>query len=274
MTHTLTLNLAISTIGKEGIKRVFSLLPPPIPKVSYVISWQNHEGCVLPETVGERDDVTIIKTDSKGLSANRNNALNHCNGDIVLLSDDDIDYNQGAFNDIIEAFENDPEMDIALFKIDYNNRKQYPDKDLVLSFPYPKFYFPTTPEIAFRKSRIGNLQFWEGLGLNSLEMHSGEEELFIFSAIKRGLKVFFINKEIGKHPHPTSGEKITAEVLKGNGFIIGLTYPFTSVIRIILKAIRLCRNKKAPFIFSIKNLSAGWSKSFLKKISIPQNCRW
>ena len=90
----LTLDIAVVTHGPEGILRVEKMLLNPIDNVRYVISWQNHNNTPIPDKIIERKDVEVHRLGILGISNNRNNALEHSKGDIVLFSDDDLIYNK------------------------------------------------------------------------------------------------------------------------------------------------------------------------------------
>lgn len=270
----LSLNLAISTVGEFGIGRVARMILPPCPNVSYVVSWQSNDGIPLPSSLQKRNDVKVVRTNSKGVSANRNIALENCEADIVLICDDDMVYNKETFRKILSAFEKNPEIDMAIFKVAFPFPKVYPTVDMKLIFPYPKNFYPASVEIAFRSSKIGNLKFWEGMGLGTEEMTAGEDELFLFSAIKRGLNVWFINQLIGSHAQMPTGFKPTLSFLKSQGFLISLTYPFTALPRLSLKAYRVYKTTGLNFFKALGPLISGSVKAFNYRNLVPKRCRW
>lgn len=92
MDKKLTLQVAIPTHAPEGISRIERVLLPPREGVGYVVSWQDHRNARIPDAVAARDDVEVLRFDGRGLSANRNNALEHCRADIILIGDDDLVY--------------------------------------------------------------------------------------------------------------------------------------------------------------------------------------
>ena len=81
----LTLDVAISTYKRDGIRKVEKMLPPPQEGVKYVVSWQEHDDNPIPSELSSRADVEVYRLDKKGLSNNRNNAISHCKGDIILI---------------------------------------------------------------------------------------------------------------------------------------------------------------------------------------------
>lgn len=272
----MTLDVAISTYKPEGIRKVEKMLQSleRRPDVRYVVSWQEHENAPLPKALEERPDVAVHRLDAKGLSNNRNNAIEHSRSDIILIADDDLEYEPDFADKIIAAFEKDPGLDLATFKLQYFNPKTYPSESKELKIPLPKNYFVSSVEIAFRRESIGDLRFYPELGLGASTMHGGEEELFLASAIKRGLSCRFENSIIGRHPEPTTGDKVSEEILRGQGFIISLFYPLSFILRVPLKAYRQAKNKRGNFAGNFKNI---WQGSILAKKTlreIPQCYRW
>ena len=112
----MTLQLLICTIN-EGIRRVPSMLLPERDDVKYLVSWQK-TGTVsveLPEELTQRADVEVYTLDGRGLAVNRNNALRHATGDILLLADDDSSYKPEYFDIILRTFRRYVHADIICF---------------------------------------------------------------------------------------------------------------------------------------------------------------
>ena len=253
----LELDIAICTYGADGPSRVAMMLLPPEEGVRYVVSWQEHGDAVLPEILKDRKDVAVFRLDKKGLSNNRNNAIANCTGDIVLISDDDLEYYPEGIVRIRRAFEDDPGLDVATFRVGFPTPKPYPQDGAKLGVPLPKGYWVTSMEMAFRRDRIGNLRFDPMLGLGAPEMCCGEEELFMVSAIRRGLTARHIGVEICRHPAVTTGGRVSEGILMGQGCVTRVIYPYSGWLRIVLKAWRLHREGKAGFFVSLKWLIRG-----------------
>ena len=242
----LTLDVAISTYRPEGIERVVKMLRPLEPKkgVRYVVSWQEHGDASLPTYLADRGDVEVWRTDLKGLSNNRNNSIEHCRGDIVLIADDDLEYYPDFAEKILSAFEEKPLLDLGIFKVDFHNPKKYPEETCRLSLPFPKGYYCSSVEIAFRRERLSDLSFWPEMGLGAPVLQSGEDELFLISAIKRGYDCEFFPIAIATHPSESTGNKISPGTLRAQGFIMALIYSWSLLPRLILKAKRLSSSGK------------------------------
>ncbi|MCH5235400.1 MAG: glycosyltransferase family 2 protein [Muribaculaceae bacterium] len=272
----LTLDVAISTYKPEGIERVAKMLSalPSRKGVNYIVSWQQHEDALIPESLILRGDVEVHRLDLKGLSNNRNNGIDHCNGDIVLIADDDLEYTADFAEKIVKTFEENPQVDLATFKIISLNHKKYPSQNRDLELPFPKNYYISSVEIAFRRERLKGLKFYPELGLGSPKMYCGEEEFFVASAIKRGYVCRFINLDIATHSEPTTGNKISNQILRGKGFVISAIYPKTWIVRIALKAYRESRFKKTSFLNNTYQLSKGALQRLLTWQHIPKKYRW
>lgn len=270
----LTLDVAISTHKAEGIKKVESMLPPALPNVRYIVSWQEHFNEIIPQKLLSRDDVEIHRFEGKGLSNNRNNALNYCKGDIVLIGDDDLHYKPDFSEKILSAFGDDETLDLALFKVDFEGGKTYPESDCILRIPYPGKYFVSSVEISFRRDRIGLLRFYPQLGLGAPEMEAGEDEFFVLAAIKRGLKCKFINRIIGQHIGESTGSRVDMSCLRGQGFVIRSMYPWSFIFRLTLKSLRMSKQKGVKFLNVLHHLNRGAKLSIRYWKTIPKCYRW
>lgn len=270
----LNIDIAISTHRPEGIQRVTGMLPESEEGVRYIVSWQDHEDYPVPDALSQRKDVEIWRCDKRGLSSNRNNAMSHCKGDIVVIADDDISYAPDFVKRIRRAFADNPDMTIALFKMDFEVKKNYPKENLRLGRRLPKNYYVSSVEICYRREDIGDLKFWEGLGLGSGSMESGEESMFVYSAIRRGLQVWFVNEYIGSHRGLTTGNKNKESRLKGEGFVMRMMYPMSFLWRMPLYSFRIWKDKKGLFFNTLFHLSAGVSCYEKKFKRLPRCYRW
>lgn len=260
----MTLDIAIITYKPEGIRRLADSNLPEIESVRYVVSWQNHQNAPIPDSL-IRKDIDIYRFDGTGLSANRNNALEKCNADIILISDDDLTYIPKGIEAIINTYQNNPDLDFASFICVHDSDRIMPLKATRLDIPLPKGYSICSCDMSFRKESIlqSGIKFHPLLGLNSPEMHSGEDDFFLLCAIKKGLNCKFFPIEICIHPHESTGtkSKMTAANVRGSGCIIALTYPYSWMPRVLLKAWRLYRRGQFGFFKGIKTLMEGVMKS-------------
>ena len=89
----MTLEVEICTYGLDGLQRVAQMTLPPVEGVRYRICMQNPDCAAveLPEAL-RRPDVDFFQHPTRGLSVNRNVALDRAEADIILIADDDLHY--------------------------------------------------------------------------------------------------------------------------------------------------------------------------------------
>lgn len=137
--------------------------------------------------------VKWINSSTKGLSRSRNIALKNATADIVVLTDDDVEYVAG-YPDIIEkAFLSHPEMDIISFQVEGINGKfkDYSEKENSLNFLGSMKV--SSVEIAIKRKKIekAKIQFNEAFG-SGAKYRMGEENIFLFNCLKKKLKLYYL----------------------------------------------------------------------------------
>lgn len=254
----MTLEVLICTYGNEGINRVAKMDLPEVDGVKYLVSWQTDEFQLLLPDELHRKDLRIYTTTSTGLSNNRNHALKKASGDICLIADDDLMYTAEQLKAVINTFDKNPNIDIALFKYSGDDNKQYPDYEFNLK-KEPKGYYITSFEIAFRRNSIpSTLKFDSRLGVGT-SMPAGEEAIFIHQALKGGLTCRFFPITITHHSKLTTGSrKPTPGVLQANGVIVAAKYGVLGMLRLPIIAWRLSRQGNAKIFPAVHNLFKGY----------------
>lgn len=270
----MTLDIAIATHKPDGIKRVAAMNLPHIDGVRYVVSWQSHENAPIPESLN-RADVEIHRFDGVGQSHNRNNAFSHCRADIILFGDDDLIYSVEGLKGLIEAFESNPDVDLATFENISPVNPVYPNQACILSEPLPKGYWVAAYLIAYRKSKVGDLLCHPMLGLGNKILNGAEDEFFLLSAIRRGYKCMFFPITICEHPQLSTGvkTKLSPSNLRATGCYMAIAYPWTFLLRLPLKALRVAKQKQASFFKSLWYLING--AFYAPKVLRCEKCyRW
>lgn len=235
------LQVMICTFGPEGIERVANAHHPVMDDVEYIVGWQLPDGdCDIPESLKARHDFKIYKTDSKGLSKNRNFILSKATAPLLLVSDDDADYYENCLREVIHSFEKNPDLGLITFKYDsYPQQKNYPEKSFSLSNP-PKGYYISSLDIAFRRELIqGRIFFNENFGVGATFI-SGEEEIFCHDCLKSGIKGAFVPVSICRHDASTtsSRHKNSPEFIRTKGAVISKLHPKSWPLKLITHLIR------------------------------------
>ena len=254
----LRLEIAVCTYGADGIRRLAKSHLPEVEGVAYVVSWQCSDGCEVPEALSSRADVAVFRSEGKGLSRNRNSALALCSAPLVLIADDDVDYDAEGLARALDTTEAHPEHGIFTFMVTRPDQPCYPAEPTVLGRHKPKGYWVSSVEIMLRPAKTGDLRFDTRFGLGSGEFGCGEEELFVLTAQRRGVGAMFIPIVIGHHDNRSTGSKATPGILRAHGCLIALEYGMPSCApRLVLKGWRVWRAGNAPLFKALNYIFAG-----------------
>lgn len=236
------LQVLICTFGNDGISKVAEGIHPEIAGVEYLVSWQScAENPTIPQEL-DRHDFKIIISNTKGLSRNRNIALDAATAKYCLISDDDVDYDADGLQKVIDVLENNRDICIATFKYSGKDIKVYPDYIFDLNKP-PKNYSLSSIEIAFRREPVikSGIRFDERYGVGA-EFIAGEENLWIHYLLKNGLTGRFFPINIAFHNGESTGSRLASDpkLIECKGAVFTHLYPGTWILRMIRHALR-CR---------------------------------
>ena len=256
----LTVDILVCTLD-DGILKVDRVLLSPIPYIRYVISWQqSKEGQEdIPQSL-IRDDVQIVTIKGKGLSRNRNNALEYAKSDICLIADDDVIYDISGIERLCQYYENNPDIDLIAFQFSSNSsKKKYPSMDFDLR-KSPKGYSVSSIEISFRREKVqGKLFFNELLGLGSPMCDSGEENLFILDCLNLDLNCHYYPFSIVFHEGESTGRSRGGEtrVIFSRGVLTRIFNPKTYMIKYMLLARSIKINHDVSLLKTLLTLIKG-----------------
>lgn len=251
-----TIDIIIATHEPQGIRRVESMNAPQIEGVRYIISWQNHGGAPIGALAG-RPDMEILRFDRAGLSRNRNNAIAHARADVIVVLDDDVTVYPEGIRALQDYYQAHPQVDFVTFRSRPSGRKIFPQSETRLQLPLPKGYYGTSFEMSFRRRTA--LHFCPALGLGSGRYEGGEDEALMLTAINRGLDCRYIPVTVCAHLHDSTGTKpqFTPSNLRASGIVIRLQYPHSAWLRVPLKAWRVGRSGRAPFLQALWHVMKG-----------------
>lgn len=259
------MQVLICTFGKEGIERIAGAEYPQVAGVRYLVSWQHSQDFELPDAL-RREDFDIVRTESVGLSKNRNHAFSNSSAPILLISDDDVAYMEQNLKDVIKAFEDNPQADILTFRYDsIEAKKTYPDHEFDLTAP-PKGYFVTSFEIAIRSKNIkGRIWMNESFGIGAT-FPAGEEDIFIRDCLDAGLKGKFLPITVARHDEPTTSEKNlmlpSRPATKGAVFL--RLHPRSWVLRMAAHALREIPLWRKGLVPSPLSYCINWMRGAIK----------
>ncbi len=170
MTFTLQI-LVCTTLSR--LPSVRSVLLPPLPGVSYLVSCQGVPPSLAFVPPFSRPDVSFFTMPEFGLSRNRNAALLHSSADFLLLCDDDERLCQRTVLGIVSDFLAHPEWDIIQYQFSGDGKR------------YPSTYVSSV-ELALRRKVALSVRFDERFGLGSPYLACGEEDVFVADARRQG----------------------------------------------------------------------------------------
>ncbi len=168
------ISFLVPTLGKrhKEIRRLFESLASQKYKDFEVVLVVQDDFDAVNTICQEYDELIAIKIilcDQKGLSKARNKGLAFCDGDIVVLSDDDCWYPVDAAEAIVKVFEKD-DIAVLLTRIfDYDNKREYKsyaqDEQIIKS----SFHLlsRSSIEIAYKRTAGKELRFDELFGLGA-----------------------------------------------------------------------------------------------------------
>lgn len=135
----------------------------------------------------------MITTQTRGVGKNRNLALLHARGDILLLADDDITYAPDYREQVLSAFRQFPDADLVIFSMDFTRDGQVyrSRKNADGRITLRKGLRYGAASCAVRRESLvkSNLWFSTRFG-GGTDFGHGEDTLFLSEAFRKGLKVY------------------------------------------------------------------------------------
>ena len=140
--------------------------------------------------------IRIISTTERGLSKSRNLALMNTEGKYALICDDDEVLYKDYEEKILKAYAEYPDADLICFKV-LREDKTYPDKASKIG--YLKALKISSVQITMRVDKIKEAGIWfdERYGAGTPN-GSGEETIFLYDCLNKGLKVYYVPVLIGE----------------------------------------------------------------------------
>ena len=166
-----------------------------------------------------KPNVTCYTFRERGLSRSRNRLISLAASDVFMISDDDVVFLPGAFEQVAEAFRGNPQQDILtlmMLKPNGEPRKRYkPNPFQHNSFSIAKV---SSCEIAVQRQQLRsfNVSYDEEFGLGA-PYPMGEEVVFLKDCLKAGLRIGFVPIAISCHPEASTGREFStaSEMARG-----------------------------------------------------------
>ncbi|MDT2802003.1 glycosyltransferase family A protein [Vagococcus lutrae] len=140
----------------------------------------------------------VYSFDEIGVGLSRNSALMRSFADICIMADDDMVYREGYLDEIKKAYKQNPNADMIVFNVNIyesNNIRQTVKKSKRVRW-YNCLRYGTVTFTFKRESILKINNSFSLLFGGGAKYGSGEDSLFIWNAINKGLKVYAVNKTI------------------------------------------------------------------------------
>lgn len=153
--------------------------------------------CERRSVNGSNQTVKYVCTNERGLSRSRNMAIENATADICILCDNDVVYVDDYQKLILESFEKYDDADIIVFYIK-RKEKPVPNYFSVKRMDYLSVLKIFSPEIAFRRESVKDIKFNTDFGAGSGKYIMGEENIFLYDALKAGKKIYYVPIKIAE----------------------------------------------------------------------------
>lgn len=225
------LEVLISAYGAEGLRRIARLPHPQVEGVHYLVSWQPAGADVtdIPDELVVRDDFDLTVTETVGSACNRNNAIEHSTGPLLMISDDDLSYTGEQLQGVIAYFDSYKKCDLACFRYHCAEApRHYPDKPFPLRKPVKGYYTVEFELVVRRRLLETGVRYNEWFGVNQ-EFIAGEGDVFLHDLLHKGANGWYVPFAICTHHGNTTSDRMgdKAEFIRVKGAVFLHTHPLT-----------------------------------------------
>ena len=143
-------------------------------------------------------DAVYLNFNERGVGLNRNNALMRATGDICLFADDDMVYVNGYAIKLQEAYKEYPDADVIIFNLIEKKKTRY-----IIQKPHRVTWYNYlrygTARISVKLNSIKrNAIYFNQCFGGGTEHGHGEDNLFLTSCLKNGLKIYAVPLELAE----------------------------------------------------------------------------
>lgn len=195
--------------------------------------------------------VKLISTDTRGLSRNRNIALAHAsqNADYILFSDDDLVFNDGYEQAILDEFKKHPEADAIKFNLHDLSKTRKISMRRIERFEKATRRNMSSSGVCgvvVKRETLKkqNLHFHENFGTGT-ENFCGEDTIFLMEMLDRRVKLFRSPVDIAGIDQTESSwfQGHNARFFTTCGMVLGTIYPMLSYLLVIRSAWKAYQRK-------------------------------
>lgn len=137
--------------------------------------------------------IRFISLAETGVGLSRNTALMRARADICLFADEDVEYVSGYKKLVLEAFESNPKADVIVFNVNSStgSKRIFKENTKVKKLGFLNCMKYGTVRIAVKRESILKSNIFFSLLFGGGAKYScGEDSLFLYECLKKGLKVY------------------------------------------------------------------------------------
>ena len=191
------IEVLVSTVNRDSL----DFLNKMNLKTNSVVINQVYDPKIKNKIQVDYPKLKVITVEDVGLSKSRNLALAYASSDIAIITDDDVIFDDDYEQKIRSAYEEHPEADIIAFQVErVGNEKRKKTFRKEKSWEnYLTSMKISSVEITFKREKIkeNKIFFNENIGAGQ-KFYNGEENIFLYDALKKGLKVLYVPIHIAK----------------------------------------------------------------------------
>lgn len=146
----------------------------------------------------QKNRVTYLSFNEKGVGLNRNNSLMRSQGDILLFADDDLVYVDDYEEIILKQFRENPKADVIIFNIKEKVPERYIIKKKFRVNWYNFMRFGAVRIAVKRRSIQEKGVFFNLCFGGGTQYAHGEDTLFLSECIKKKLKIYAVPNVIAE----------------------------------------------------------------------------
>lgn len=182
-----TIEYLISTMNRENVDFIDNM---NIKDNIVIINQTNKKETKIIKKGNQT--ITFISVNEKGLSKSRNMAIENSNADICVISDDDFKYYNDSSEKILKAYDKHKDADIIAFYYYATGRQQKKFNNKSEKVNYINSLKICSSQITFKRESIerSNIRFNENFGAGADKYKSGEENIFLYECLRKGLKIY------------------------------------------------------------------------------------
>ena len=190
----MTLQLLVAAMNREPL-----LLAEEMHIDSDAIIVSQGETYSYEEVEYKGHRIRYFSMHERGVGLSRTHSLLRADADISVFADQDIVYDEGYRDKVLNAFEEHPEADVLLFNVQAApGRETYHIKEFGRVRWYNYGRYPTY-SFAVRTAKIHEANITFSLLFGGGAPHSnGEDSLFLHDCLKAGLAIYHIPVRIGQ----------------------------------------------------------------------------